>query len=212
MNKISNKIKVMNKQRLLEDMQRGLTDSVRYFSDESRHDRESWIIYSFLENIGVQFVDEEITTPLSDPPDVTFRDSRFEIKEILDPGRRRHLEFKEQLKKAVTTKDPDDLVSAYDFVYDLSPLDILQLIEKDMERLINKYAPAVTARLDLLFYINLMHHTIRPDKMPDAQSLTKFGWRSVSALFGWAGLVYYASDTAPDFLQEKCGQLIRKKF
>jgi len=133
MNKISNSIKVMNKQRLLEDMQRGLTDSVRYFSDESRHDRESWIIYSFLENIGVQFVDEEITTPLSDPPDVTFRDSRFEIKEILDPGRRRHLEFKEQLKKAVTTKDPDDLVSAYDFVYDLSPLDILQLIEKDME-------------------------------------------------------------------------------
>ena len=137
MNKISNKIKVMNKQRLLEDMQRGLTDSVRYFSDERRHDRESWIIYSFLENIGLQFVDEEIITPLSDPPDVTFRDSQFEIKEILDPGRRRHLEFKEQLRKSISTNDPDDLISVCNFISDISPQDILQLIEKDMERLIN---------------------------------------------------------------------------
>lgn len=203
----------MNKQRLLNDIQRGLTESVRYFSVENRHKRESWITISFLENIGLQFVDKEIFTPLSDPPDVIFRDSRFEIKEILDRDRRKHLEFKEQLKKSFATKDPADLVSACNFVHDLSPQDILlQFIQKDLELLEKKYAPAVRTGVDLLFYINLIHHTIRPEQMPDSNHLARFGWRSVSALFGWAGLVYYANDAAPDFLKEKRGRLIMKEF
>ncbi len=202
----------MNKRRLLKDIQRGLTESVRYFSVENRHKRESWITCSFLENIGLQFADKEILTPPSDPPDVIFRDSRFEIKEILDRDRRKHLEFKEQLKKSFATKNPADLVSSCNFVHDLSPQDILQFIQKDMELLEKKYAPSVRTGLDLLYYINLLHHTIRPEQMPNSKHLARFCWRSVSALFGWAGLVYYANDTAPGFLKEKRGQLIVKKF
>jgi hypothetical protein len=205
-------LKIMNKRRFLKDLQQGLKHSVDYFSVGKKRDRESWTAQTFLKNVGLQFLEIEIVTPTNDPPDVVFRDSRFEIKEILDPGRRKHLEYKEQLKKSYTTEDPADLLSAYTFIHDLTPQDILKLIGKDLEKFETKYEPAMRAGLDLLFYINLIHHTIQNGKMPDQQSLAKFGWRSVSALFGWASLVFYANGDAPGFLQEKRGQLIMKKF
>ncbi len=200
------------KQRFLEDLQYGLEHSVNYFADENKQTRESWIVHEFLSNLELPFLETEIITSPSDPPDVIFRDALFEIKEILDHGRRRHQEFKEQLIRSFTVEDPADLLSPCVLIYDLTPQDIIQLIEEKLKQLEKKYAPAVRFKLDLLFYINWIHHTLKIERMPDLNGLEKFGWRSITALFGWASIIYYASDAAPGFLQEKRSQLIVKTF
>ena len=63
---------------------------------------------------------EHLATELraSDPPDVRFRDAAFEIKEILDEGRRRHADLKEGLEKAKAARVPSDLLEP------LTPRDI----------------------------------------------------------------------------------------
>lgn len=200
---------LMTKRRLLKDLQRGLGESVHYFSANNKPTRESWVAIKFLKNIGLKFHEKEVV-PSDDPPDVNFRDARFEIKEILDPGRKRHREFKEQLRKSRTTEDPDDLLGPCTFIEDLTPEDILQLIEKELKELDRKkYAEGDKHRLDLLFYINLIHRHFKDDRIPNSYGLSRFGWRSVSALIlDRASLVYYANDVAPLFLQEKRGQLI----
>jgi hypothetical protein len=201
------------KQRFLRDLQEGLQDSVSNLSNENKSIRESWVVQRFLENLEIQFFEKEVDTPLKvEPYDVIFRDARFQIKEILDLGRRKDHEFKELRRKSLTIEDPIELLGPYTFINDLTPQDIIQLIEAKLEKLETKYAPAVRAKLDLLFYINLIHNTLKIDKMPDPQNLARFGYRSISALFGWASVVYCASDTAPSFLLEKHNQLIVMPF
>ncbi len=69
-------------------------EAVRFFSSASKSERELWVAKEFLENLGAEFSDDELIVPENDPPDVVFRDVLFEVKEILDQGRRRHAEFK----------------------------------------------------------------------------------------------------------------------
>lgn len=201
----------MNKRQLLKDLQQALKESVTFFSPRNKLARESWVGITFLQNLGLQFDEKDVLVPLDDPPDVIFEDAQFEIKEILDPGRKRHLEFKERFRRSLKAKDPADLLQSYT-PHDLTPKDILDLIEKELPELEKKYAPRMKGQYDLLFYINLKHHHLKIDKMPDPFTLSSFGWRSVSVLIGWGSLVYYANDLAPEFLQKKRGQLIMRQF
>ncbi|MBJ7311001.1 DUF5615 family PIN-like protein [Rugamonas sp. CCM 8940] len=50
-----------------------LEEDVKYFSAESKADREKWVVREFLRILGVQFNDEEIAPAKNDPPDVIFR-------------------------------------------------------------------------------------------------------------------------------------------
>jgi len=201
----------MNKRKLLKDLQQGLKESVDFFSPRNKLAQELWVGITFLENLGIIFDEKDVDVPSDDPPDVIFQDARLEIKEILDPGRKRHLEYKNRLKKSLEVKNPADLLESYT-PHDLTPKNILELIQKELPGLEKKYEPKMRARHDLLFYINLRHHHLRIDKMPDSYCLSRCGWRSVSALIGWGSLVYYANSVAPAFLQEKRGQLTMRKF
>ncbi len=201
----------MNKRQLLKDLQEALKESVTFFSSRNKLARETWVGITFLQNLGLQFDEKNVLAPLDDPPDIIFGDARFEIKEILDTGRKRHLEFKGRLRRSLKAKDPADLFEPYT-PQDLTPKDILDLIKKDLPKFEKKYTPSMRTRYDLLFYINLKHHHLKIDKMPDPVTLSSFGWRSVSALIGWGSLVYYANNLAPAFLQKKCGQLTMRQF
>jgi len=201
----------MNKRQFLKDLQEALKESVTFFSPRNKPARESWVGMTFLQNLGLQLDEKDVLVPLNDPPDIIFGDARFEIKEILDPSRKRHLEFKERFRRSLNVKDPADLLEPYT-PRDLTPKDILDLIEKELPEVGKKYSAMVRTQYDLLFYVNLKHHHLKIDRMPDPFRLSSFGWRSVSALIGSGSLVYYANDLAPEFLQKKRGQLTVKQF
>jgi len=108
-------------------MQEALKESVDFFSPKSKDERELWVGTSFIENLGIPFDEGEFFVSPHDPPDVIFREVRFEIKEILDPGRKRHSEYKHKLNKSYKATKPDDFLEEYTPI-DLAPTQIGNLI------------------------------------------------------------------------------------
>lgn len=201
----------MTDEEFLEDRRRALRDSVEYFSVKNKPERERWVCQEFILNLGLAFDEAEVITPDDEPPDVVFRDGRFEIKELLDPGRRRHTEYKASLQKALKTTDPQDLLEQFTPL-DITPEQIGSRILKELEALQDHYAPAARRNLDILFYVNLQQHFLKAGPMPSASEFARYGWRSVSAIKGWGALVMFAASDAPTFLVSNVGALIQRKF
>ena len=195
-------------------MRGALKESVAFFSSSNKGAIERWAFTEFLRNLGLAFQSDEITvtSPGQDPPDIVFRHDSFEVKEILDPDRRRHDEYKQALSKAIAANDPIELFETAD-VEDITPLDIATLILSELKGdLADKYEPGFRASLNLLFYINLAHHSLKAGPMPNPADFYHLGWRSVSVLIAWGTLVYFADSYAPEFLRAKVGTVSERDF
>lgn len=201
--------KQMSDPEFVEDRRRALLASVEYFSVKNKTERERWVCVELLKNLSVLFEDKEVLPWSDEPPDVVFRDARFEIKEILDPGRLRHAEYKLDLEKAQTATKPEDFLEPFTPL-DITPLQIVDRVRPEIEGLAFHYAPAARARMDLLFYVNLRDHFLVSGPMPEAAKFKSYGWRSISVLKGWGALVLFAAADAPAFLRSAESVLLQR--
>lgn len=200
----------MTDEEFLEDRRNALRESVEYFSCKKKPERERWVCRAFIQNLGLSYNESEVVTPDDEPPDVVFRDCRFEIKELLDHGRRRHAEYKASLQKALEITDPQELLERFT-PQEITPQHIGGRIHNELEALKQRYAP--TRRyLDILFYVNLKAHFLKVGAMPPAVQFAPYGWRSVSAIMGRNALVLFAAPDAPIFLVSNVGALMQRKF
>ena len=204
-------IKPMTDEEFIEDRQNALRESIEYFESKNKPERERWVCIEFVENLRLTFEESEALTSDNDPPDVIFRDALFEIKEILDPGRRRHDEYKLALHNALQATDPKELLTEYSPI-DITPQEIGDQMLKELDSLAKRYAPEVRAKLDLLFYVNLQDHLLKAGEMPSMSKFSSFGWRSISAVFGWGAFVFFATVEAPPFLYSRAGTMTLRKF
>ena len=116
-------------------------DSIDFFSSANKGAIEQWACTEFLKNIGLNFQPDEVVLQADDPPDVIFRNASFEIKEILDRGRRRHDEYKDALSNAQAAKTEADLHAALLKVVtpeNITPLEIGNLISAELTELVSK--------------------------------------------------------------------------
>ena len=165
-----------------------------------------WISRAFCKTLRLRFKDLDHTSSKEEPPDVQFRDAKFEVKEILDPKRPRHAEFKAALRTAQAATSPNQLMSNQPFAATMCPpAKIAVHVRQKLEELNTQYPPAVRARLDLLLYVNLASYFFKSGPMPSEQSFAAFGWRSVSAFENSASLVFFAAPSAPRFLRQRRG-------
>ena len=184
-------------------------ESVAYFSSASKPERERWFVHEFLNNLGLPHSEAEIVSCPDEPPDVFYANARFEVKEILDHGRRRHEEYKESLRQARQAKIPADLLEGYT-PKDINYTEVCGLIGKNIVEL-RPYAPATQKVLDLLFYVNLEHvHGYVPGELPSPAEFKRYGWRSVSFVAGPMSVVLYAGVSAPSFLRGCEGKVARE--
>lgn len=191
-----------------EDSQTGvdqLRRAVAFFSEASKCERERWVCRELLRSAAVEFAESEVTLSVNEPPDVCFRTARFEVKEILDPGRKRHREYKDALVEALANAGVPNEQIGYS-PKDITPVGVGELIQAKLSELANHYAPAVKANLDALFYVNLTEHWLTAGSMPQPQTFAQYGWRSVSAVYGGRhALFFYATASAPEFLRTRQG-------
>ena len=184
---------------LIKERIQSLEESVVYFGVKNKEKRERWVARAFIRNLNIPFEDTEAQSPAQDPPDVVFRDAKFEIKEILEEDRRRHKEYKEELAHARTINDPQELLTQYTPV-DKTITDIYQLC-LDRTLTLTKYPTAVREATDLLYYVNLQHVMGLIDApFPDTSELQALGWRSVSFVKGFHSCVLTTNTDTPDFL------------
>jgi hypothetical protein len=197
----------MDDQEFLAQRIKDLEASVAYFAPGNKKESERWVANTFVENLSIPYSQNEIVSPDDDPPDIEFRDARFEIKEILDPDRRRHDEYKQELKRVRSLTDPKELLTSFT-PKDRSVEEIYRLCEEVAFSFEKKYPEAVRSALDLLLYVNLsdvMYVTEQP--YPDTTALASSGWRSVSFVMGHRSCCFYARKDAPSFIQQALGHV-----
>lgn len=180
------------------------------FSRQFKPWREWQNAVHFLTNLHIGVDDAQVFCSPQDPPDVIYQDAAFEIKEIMDEGRRRHDEVKQARQKALQKTKQQELPPKQ--LIDLMPADAGQLVLTQLEALAERYQADVKGRTDMLFYINKQNHWFDDGPMLDSVLFAKYGWRSVSAVIASnESLVFYASADAPKFLQDNCGK-VRKRY
>jgi hypothetical protein len=204
----------MDNDSYLDDIRKGLKESVDFFSSQDKFIRERWIVTEFLTNLSIPFVETDFERPNSDPPDVVFRseasEAQFEVKEILDKGRRRHDEYKQALVRANAAIHPGDLSQRYSPT-DISLLEVFDRIysvAKDFAK--RKYSLEVRRQLDLLCYVNLKDVMLLVEtSFPDISPLAALGYRSVSFVQGYRSCVLCADPSAASFLHVQPGIIHR---
>ncbi|CAJ6458397.1 Protein of uncharacterised function (DUF1780) [Burkholderia pseudomallei] len=199
----------MTEQELIAQRIEDLAASVAYFGSHNKQERERWVATEFALNLGLTPAQGEIQSIKTDPPDVAFRDARFEIKEILDPGRRRHDEYKKELARVRGISKAQDLLKEFT-PKDSSVGEIYDLCLKEAASL-DKYSNDFKKRTDLLLYVNLhdvMYVAEQP--FPDTSALTAIGWRSISFLMGRRSCCFCARPDVPDFLKQAVGRICHR--
>jgi hypothetical protein len=187
-----------------------LEESVEYFGAANKAERERWVVQAFLDNMNIQYAGQDVVSPEQDPPDVIALGGSFEVKEILDPGRKRHKEYKDELERAKKITDPQDLLTPFR-PKDSSISEIYQRCLIEAEKLNSKYAPRDRESMDLLFYVNLEHiFGVDEEPYPDVSQIQYCGWRSVSFVKGQIACCFCASEHAPEWLREAVGHVSHK--
>jgi hypothetical protein len=197
----------MNKeQETLKDIIEDLEESVEFFSNKNKKERELWIVKEFLKILDIHFDEKDFKTDCPEPIDISFRNANFQIKELLDKNRKRHKEFKDDLKKAKSATHLSELTEPYNAKIKIT----LQEIVDCTRILLNDYHidPKETKRIDFLVYENLTHYVISDYNyiLPDEFTI----WRSFS-MVGNGGLccVFFTKDDAPDFIKSNLCKIIR---
>ncbi|MEZ4845961.1 MAG: DUF1780 domain-containing protein [Bdellovibrionota bacterium] len=185
----------------IKPLRKRLKSTIRFFSSRNKFERECWIVKKFLNLKNT----DDFGRPDQDPPDVLYEDARFEVFEILDEGRKRNDEHRERAKKideAERSNSLSPLLEPHELSY-FSKNDLIGEVLKKITIKENKYAPAVTASLDLLVYVNFIFKKLDLASQVTIDIEDSFKkWRSVSVLTnGHGGFVVYAGPLAPDFLK-----------
>lgn len=185
-------------------------ETVELYKPSNRHVGEIWIANEFLKNLGIPFDEYELEPVKDDPPDVIFRTAQFEMKEILDSGRKPDKEHKEALKKAMEAETPQDLIKHYS-LRDIEYTEIYKLVEKDVIKYSSKYSADVKKSMDILFYVNLWDtRAYIAGPLPLGSELEKHGFRSISFVSGPLSGVLMANDDAPEFIGDEGVRVVRK--
>jgi len=109
----------------VDDLIKHTEDSITFFSNSMKSERERSVCAAFLRCLGIDFSAEEIVAKRNDPPDVVFRQANFEIRELYEVGRKRHDEYRERLEELKQAKTMDDTFVpiewqkpiSYDFIF-----------------------------------------------------------------------------------------------
>lgn len=193
----------------LQELQAHAADTLRYLSDTCKPERERAVCRAFLRCSGVPFSESEIVAPASEPADVLFREARFQVRELLEPGRRRGDEWKLKRIRAARARSMGDVTVDWPPPTPMSYSDLTVAITHALEEKSRKYGTRQCSKIDALVYANLTWtRFLRADTSPgDISGLKAQGWRSVSIVFPPYGIVLSATENAPGFLQRLLGRV-----
>jgi Putative endonuclease, protein of unknown function (DUF1780) len=199
--------------RYIERLLTNAEEAVRFFSNAGKAERERLSCAMFLRALGEPFsVEELVWVPDGqDPPDVKFRGARFEVRELLDEGRRRYDEVKARRQQYGQMKTADDIFVDVPNGSPISHGEVYTLLLAALAEKASRYGVKGCGTLDALVCIQLRDRFLYPaPPLPDCTTLVQQGWRSVSIIMPMYSYVVYATDAAPAFLQEHVGQTRRQ--
>lgn len=192
-----------------------VAQAVASFSSKNRRALELYASEQFLEGLGLRFAPADLVqiSEENHPIDVTFRDAAFQVKELLDVGRRRHDDLRAEERRLAALRkrvEAGERIGCEQLGRLVEPTDVTlsEITDRahDQARRLRdkKYGPSERSSMDLLFYVNLLHQTLALGSLPST-SFAELGYRSVSVVFTYSSIVFHADRNAPSFLREAQG-------
>lgn len=180
-----------------------------FLSNKMKPERERAVCRAFLRTLGVSFKDHELIARTVDQidVDVEFREARFQVMDVPDPDHRRGDYWKQKQTKYDKATSTDETTGPFPTPV---PVNLDTLIPDVIAKLSGKAAKYGKGckDLDALAYVDLKGKFLAPDsQVRNIEPLRSQGWRSVSLLFPWYGVVLFANEHAPYFLRQAEGQL-----
>ncbi|MCB0831868.1 MAG: DUF1780 domain-containing protein [Bacteroidetes bacterium] len=176
------------------------SDTCVFLGNKMKPERERSVCRGFLRAVGVAFEELELIAPTEEPADVAFRTARFQIREILEPERKRGDEWKKKEAKYAKATSLAVLLEPYSPPVAIELHILVPEIVKALSEKAKKYGIGCNG-IDMLVYINLRdRYLAAQSKLSNMNELNSQGWRSVSFIFPPYGVVLFAEPTAPDFL------------
>jgi len=183
-------------------------ESIRFFSNPKKPDRERAVCAGFLRCLGIEFELTDLEIINNDPPDIRFKAANFEIKEYLDDDRSRHQEYKRLLEKLKTIKKLSDLTKPYTPPRPLTINEACNRVTKFIDDYARDYGNKLCSTLDLIVYLNLNGYYLDDNDISiDVSVMIKQGWRSVSIVSNSIAFIFFASESSPTFLRNEVGKI-----
>jgi len=175
-------------------------ESITFFSNEHKAERERCVVRALLRCLGVPFTEKDLLVDQPEPVDVAALGARFQVTEVLFEDRRRHQEYKKRLENLNQLTSDEELWGPWK---NPRPVSGGEVVRRVRERLLQKTAHS---DIDALVYINLGQTFLNVDSpRPDFWDVAVLGWRSVSAVYLPYALVMHAGENAPAFLRNAVG-------
>jgi len=181
-------------------------ETVRFLSNQQKTERERSVCAAFLRCLGVDFSVTELA-PGADPPDVQFREACFEVRDILDEGRKPHGEAKAWVERVEQAKTIDDvLLPPWRPRTPCAYAEVFSHVTQKLVQKASRYGVAGCVTLDALIYVRLQNMDLNLNSpLPSYTALQDQGWRSVSFVMPPYSHVIYATELAPAFLRDWAG-------
>lgn len=179
-----------------------IKESIRFFSNENKFEREKYIVRALLTALNVEYEEDELVRA-AEPVDVGFRGANFQVKEVMQPERRRGDEYKKALERAQNAKSCEDLSQLY------SPVDLTlrEIVGRSVDRskeLENKYGPLERGAIDLVCYVNFLDTN---EVLSEFDSHETPDFRSICIVSNRFRLIFHATHDAPKYLKENVGDV-----
>lgn len=184
----------------LENLQKHAIETRRFLNNKAKPERECSVCRAFLRTIGIAFKECELIAPTDEPTDVAFRAARFQIRELLEPSRKRGDEWKEKEGKYSKANSLNELLEPYSPPTSVELQILVPEIVQALSEKAQKYGAGCRA-IDALVYVNRKEQYLAAHSdMPNLDNLRSQGWRSVGLLFPPYGAILFVGPMAPDFL------------
>jgi hypothetical protein len=199
----------------LKELVRHSKETRRLFSNKHKPEREKMVCRAFLRCIGVDFHEGDLSIGPNEPIDITLGEAAFQITEVLDEGRRRSLEHREQETKYQNARSATDVMEPWKSPEPMEFPEMLSITAKRLEEKFDKLGKQGCRGIDALVYIDLFKPVTRylfPEEFlqtDDVDKIRSHGWRSASVLIMPCATVLFATDAAPSFLRKHRGGVLR---
>ncbi|AAY35850.1 DUF1780 domain-containing protein [Pseudomonas syringae] len=182
-----------------------------FLSNARKWERERWVCQRLLQGLNIAHRNEDFTPASQEPPDVLFRDGRFEVFFVLDEGRRLNDEWREELARRRSAFSLSQLVRREAKPKRIPASDLLHRLAPTLRKKSTNYRERGIdlGGLDIIAFASLKREVLDLNShFPPPTEYLRQGWRSLSLVGPTFARVLFAHPGAPDFLRTNLGRSV----
>ena len=182
-----------------------------FLSNARKWERERWVCQRLLQGLNIAYHTDDFTQAGQEPPDVLFRDARFEVFFVLDEGRRLNDEWREELQRRRSAYSLSQLVRREARPKRIPASKLLQRLGPTLHKKATNYQERGIdlGQLDIIAFSSLKREVLDLNShFPPPTEYLRQGWRSLSLVGPTFARVLFAQPDAPDFLRSNLGRSI----